>query len=279
MSSSLRVGGLASGIDTESIIKELLKTEQNKIDKLVKQRTLLEWKRDDFRAVNTKLLALRTATADLKDSDTFNAKSATSANESILTATAETTATPGNYNITVKQLAQKASMTSQQALGSNENVSSVAAQFGIDEDTQIDFTIAGANGEVPFSFTAGETSLSDIVKIINEEDMGISAYYDASVDRVFLMSTESGLSGITVKMDGMRDSTGEVILDSEGNCMSFLEDYLKLKVDNGSLNEVSPANGHKINSNSPIIIHDDANITISEMYADGTAPANVSFTL
>lgn len=276
---TLRIPGLASGVDTENIIKELLKTQQNKIDKKVKERTWLEWKRDDYRAVNTKLLALRTATADLKLDKTFKAKAAASSNESILTATAETTATPGSYNITVKQVAQKATMTSQSALNSNENISTVAAQFGIDEDAEINFTLAGANGETAFSFNAGDTSLSDIIDTINDEDMGISAYYDASVDRVFLMSTESGISGITVKMDGMRDSLGNTMVDTNGECVSFLEDYLKLNVNNSSLNEVSPASGHKIASSGALVIHDDANIILSEMYAGGTAPANVNFTL
>ena len=144
--SSLRIGGIASGLDTENIIKELLKAQRSKIERKVQEKTILEWKRDDFRTVNTKLLALRTAAFDLKLSDTFNAKKAASSNESILTATAKSTATPGTYDVRVKQVAQKATLTSQQALGSKENVSSVAAQFGIEENTQINFTLAGKNG-------------------------------------------------------------------------------------------------------------------------------------
>lgn len=278
--SSLRIGGIASGLDTENIIKEMLKAQRSKIERKVQEKTILEWKRDDFRTVNTKLLALRTATFDLKLSDTFNAKKAASSNESILTATAKSTATPGTYDVRVKQVAQKATLTSQQALGSKENVSSVAAQFGIEENTQIDFTLAGKNGEIPFSFTAGATSLADIIRIINDEDMGIRAYYDANVDRVFLMSTEFGENAaIKVKMDGMRDSGGNLLVNEEGKALSFLGDYFKLNIDVKSLNETAPASGRKITSNSPLIIHDPAAITLSQMYAGGTAPASVSFTL
>lgn len=278
--SSLRIGGIASGLDTENIIKEMLKAQRSKIERKVQEKTILEWKRDDFRTVNTKLLALRTATFDLKLSDTFNAKKAASSNESILTATAKSTATPGTYDVRVKQVAQKATLTSQQALGSKENVSSVAAQFGIEENTQIDFTLAGKNGEIPFSFTAGATSLADIIRIINDEDMGIRAYYDANVDRVFLMSTEFGENAaIKVKMDGMRDSGGNLLVDGEGKALSFLGDYLKLNIDVKSLNETAPASGRKITSNSALIIHDPAAITLSQMYEGGTAPASVSFTL
>ncbi len=277
---ALRIGGLASGIDTEGIINELLQVERNKIDLKLQQKQLLEWKRDDYREINTKLLALRTAAFDLKLSETFNAKSAVSSNESILTATASSTATNGNYYVTVKQLAQKASMTSQQSLGSNDNISSIAAQFGIAEDAEINFTIAGSKGEMPFSFQAGDTSLADLVRIINEENIGVQAYYDSSIDRVFLMSTEMGESGaITVKMDGMRDSMGNPLKNANGECLSFLEDYLKLNVDLSSLNESAPADGRKISSNSAMVIHDDAAITLSQMYEGGTAPATVSFTL
>lgn len=276
--SSLRVGGLVSGIDTEALVKELLKTEQNKVDKKIKERQLLEWKRDEFRTVNTKLLALRTSVADLKLESNFIGKTAKSSNDSILTATAATNAVPGTYAIKVKQLATGVTMSSQQVLGSAENVSSIASQFGIAEDTIINFTIAGKDGEVPFSFAAGDSSISDIMRIINDEDLGIEAAYDSSLDRVFLLTNGAGSEGvIKVKMDGMTDSTGTVLTGADGHCLSFLEDYLKLKVNDTTLNETAPASGRAISSENPLIIHDDANIVLSDMY--DTAPAAINFSI
>ena len=44
----MRISGLASGLDTESIINDLMKIEQLKVDKLKQQKQLLEWRRDDY---------------------------------------------------------------------------------------------------------------------------------------------------------------------------------------------------------------------------------------
>ncbi len=280
MSSDLRVGGLASGIDTEAMITKLTASENKKIDTKLQQKQLLEWKRSDFRDVNTKLLALRSAITDLKLDATFNAKTVSSSDEDILTATATGEAIPGTYTVKVKQVAQKVSMSSQSVLGSNADRSSIAAQFGIPTDAKINFTLAGKDGELPVSFTAGSTKLSDLIRIINDEDMGISAAYDAAMDRVFINTTDSGGQGVVkIKMDGIVDASGNVLTDTSGNCLSFFEDYLKMKVDVTTPNETAPANGIKITGENPLIIHSADNIKLNEMYASGTAPALIKFNL
>ncbi|NLT20373.1 MAG: hypothetical protein GXY16_05185, partial [Syntrophomonadaceae bacterium] len=43
----IRFGGLSSGLDTENIIKQLMRIETMKVDRQFQQKTLLEWKRDD----------------------------------------------------------------------------------------------------------------------------------------------------------------------------------------------------------------------------------------
>ena len=40
-----RITGLASGLDTERIVKDLLKASRAKVDAVKQQKTILEWKR------------------------------------------------------------------------------------------------------------------------------------------------------------------------------------------------------------------------------------------
>ena len=54
-SSHLRIGGLASGMDIDSIVKDLMKAERAKLYRYEQERTLLEWKREDYRSVNNTL--------------------------------------------------------------------------------------------------------------------------------------------------------------------------------------------------------------------------------
>lgn len=51
----MRIGGLASGIDTDTIIKDLMKAERIPLDKMEQELTILEWQRDKYREINTKI--------------------------------------------------------------------------------------------------------------------------------------------------------------------------------------------------------------------------------
>ena len=63
--SNIRFGGIASGLDTESIVRQLMQVERMKVDRYAQKKQTLEWKRDDYRDINTKLLALRNSAFDL----------------------------------------------------------------------------------------------------------------------------------------------------------------------------------------------------------------------
>ena len=103
----MRVGGLATGMDIDGIVKDLMKAERIPLDKLEQDKTRIEWQRDAFRDVNSMLLELDNMMLDMKLSRTYNTKSATSSNQAV-TATAAATASAGSYNIAVKSLATSA---------------------------------------------------------------------------------------------------------------------------------------------------------------------------
>lgn len=266
----IRLSGLASGIDTETIITKLLSGEQAKVDREKQKKQILEWKQTEYRTINTKLLTLRTASADLKLDSTFNGKAVSSSDEKSVTATAKSTAINGTYNIKIKQVAQRVSLSSTAALGSTGDKSSIATQFGIASGTKIAFTIQGKDGEIAFNFDAEKTSLKSIVESINKQEIGVNAYYDEGVDRFFLVSSEFGKNAeIAVKVD------------SVGGTASFLNNYLKLNLDYSSSNETAPANGRIISSSKAIADTPPAlTANLSSLYSSTeTVPAAVSFTL
>ena len=55
----IRITGMNSGLDTESIITELVKAKSVKKDSLVKAKTKLEWKQDAWKSLNTKIYGKR----------------------------------------------------------------------------------------------------------------------------------------------------------------------------------------------------------------------------
>src|SRR5690625_4466517 len=101
----MRVGGIYSGMDIEAMVNKLMEAERMPLIRLKQQQTTLEWKRDAYREINSKLLDLNNMLLDMKLTRTYNPKSTTSSQESAVTASAASTATNGSYEISVSQLA------------------------------------------------------------------------------------------------------------------------------------------------------------------------------
>lgn len=105
----MRIGGLASGMDIDSIVSDLMKAERIPLNKLKQEKQLLEWKRDDYRSINTLLLDFRSELTNMKLTTNYRARSVQSSNEDKVTATASSAASQSSYNIkSVSQLASAA---------------------------------------------------------------------------------------------------------------------------------------------------------------------------
>lgn len=105
--SNLRIGGLASGIDTQGIIEQMMRVERMPLDKMMQKRQTLEWQRDDYREINRKLQEFRVFLSDnFARQATLNAKTTSSSNTSRVTATARADA--GNTSFTLSKVTQLA---------------------------------------------------------------------------------------------------------------------------------------------------------------------------
>jgi len=105
---TMRIGGLASGMDIDSLVEKLMVAERAPLDKLEQKKQTYEWQRDAYREINTKLKNFDTYLADNFFLKNLNAKTATSSNEKYVTAVATNAAT-GTLTIeSVYQLAKAA---------------------------------------------------------------------------------------------------------------------------------------------------------------------------
>ncbi len=110
---SLRIGGLASGMDTDQIVSDLMKAERIPLDKLKQTRQVLEWQRDDYRSMNSLLLNFRTELTNMKLTTQYRARSVTSTNSNLISATASSAASQASYTInSVTSLASAATKVS-----------------------------------------------------------------------------------------------------------------------------------------------------------------------
>ncbi len=190
-----RISGLSgSGLDVDTMVKNMMTAETMKVDKVKQQKQLAEWKRDDYREINTKLLALRNSAFDMKLQGSYQAKKVSSTDDTVLTATAAATASAGNYSVNVTNLASGVNKGSSVAISSGDKTSKLATQFGI--SGSVAFTLEGYNGTAnvskTFSFDTSTKSISDVVSEINSAGIGMKASYDANVDRFFLSTSSTG---------------------------------------------------------------------------------------
>jgi flagellar hook-associated protein 2 len=80
---SLRVTGLASGMNTDEIVTNLVKVQSARLNKLTQNKTLANWKSDAYRDVNKKVDEFRKSMEALRLQSTFNKQTVTSSDSRV----------------------------------------------------------------------------------------------------------------------------------------------------------------------------------------------------
>jgi len=95
----VRIGGLASGMDIDQIVSDLMKAERMPLDKIKQKKQTTEWQRDQYREMNRLLTEFRDSAFNMTLQSTYMVKSSSSADESKVTATATTSAGNASYTL------------------------------------------------------------------------------------------------------------------------------------------------------------------------------------
>lgn len=185
---NIRFGGLASGIDTEGIVRQLMNLEHTKLDRFNQQKQLLEWKQADYRSVNNQLRSFREGpNFNLKLQGTYMTKTATTTNDSLFNVTATNTAATGNYTFEVKQLAKGVTVEG--------FPTQTIAEFFADSEEPVTFSFKGtADGEARTVTVNKTDQMADIANKINQlsDDTGVKALYDKGLNVFFMYTEETG---------------------------------------------------------------------------------------
>ncbi|HHV73361.1 MAG TPA: flagellar filament capping protein FliD [Thermoanaerobacterium sp.] len=236
-SNLLRISGLASGINTDQIVSQLMQAASQPLYQLEQQKQWLQWQQQDLQDINTKLLTLRDNTLfSMKLQGTYLAKTVSS-NTSIATATAGVNAVNGTYQLTVKTLASAATATSQNTINSGDVIN----------DTGNDITLTISNGDANSSATitikSGQT-INDLVTAINSvsNTTHINATYDSNLGRLFLVSSTTGSNS---QINISESDTSNTILTKlnlyiqNGNNADFI--FNNVEITNSTSNNVTVA--------------------------------------
>ncbi len=210
----MRISGLSSGMDIDSMVKQLMDAQRVPLTKLQQKVTKLQWQRSDYTTMYNSIKDFKTQVADYKLQKTVSAQKVASTNEAVATATANGAAATVNHTLSVKKLAEGANITSTDKLGSTTDKTSLTAQFaGNASLPAADFTLK-INGK-DITVKVGE-SINQLVSNINNSGAGVKAVYDTNADRLFI-STDTTGAAAAIDFTGT-DATGQ----------AFLKDVLKM---------------------------------------------------
>lgn len=276
--------GLISGIDSGALIDQLIAIDSR--PKLLVQRRIaqLQQQNASYLAVNSSALQLKTVSAAFNSNDVFESASATSSNDSILSATASSRAAVGTYQFTVDRLVSTQARLSRgfsdadtTGLGLTE-FSIEDARGGITTETRLTDLNGGAGvdrGSITITDRSGASqdidlsravTLNDVLDEINQQSsIGIEAIADGdklvirdttgSTSSNLIITSEFGATtaedlGIATATTGVASNEVEgstVFTLAASTAVSALNDGLGVVIRNGSTDlRITDRNGDQV---------------------------------
>lgn len=182
----LRITGMSSGLDIDSLVRDLTINFTNKKTSVEKAQTKLQWKQDAWKDMNLNIYNFYSnSLSKMRFSQNYNKKVAEISEEKIVDITVDENVNLGTHNLIVEQTAQCGYLTGKEL---NNNVNSdtlISSMITIPrEGTRLN--INGTIIEV-----TEDTTIGSLVKEINQV-FGVGMSYDNNNHRFFMNSSETG---------------------------------------------------------------------------------------
>lgn len=184
MAGSITSLGVGSGLDLEALVQNLIAAESRPIQLLESRKANIDLKISGYGQVQSALSEFQAAVTALNTAEAFRGISATSSDDSVLTASAGQSAVPGTNDIVVTQLAQNNKQATQSFISESEVIGT----------GQLSFTVGSESFTV--DITSENNTLAAIRDAINAENDNTSI--QASIinidegSKLILTATESG---------------------------------------------------------------------------------------
>lgn len=189
---AIRITGMYSGLDTESIINELASAQSAKKNKLVKAQTKLSWKQDAWKSLNTKIYSFYQKLDDLRMQSSYLKKKTTVSNTNALQVSGGTM--DGTHKVSVERLSRQANITSGSLAQGTTHFTGNATlkQLGFSGTGSI--RLSDAAGNYVNIDVSEDMKINDFVDAINKNS-ALKANFDQDNQRIYLSSWASGKEG------------------------------------------------------------------------------------
>ncbi len=214
----MRMSGLISGLDTDSLISQLVSAKRLKVTKSKGDQTKLSWKQDKWKDLNKQLVSLRTMASNMRWSDAWNKKTTGVSDTSKASVITGSGAVDSVQSLKITQLAKSGYLTGGKieavdsegnATGEKLTALSKMSDLGFTGETKLNITTNGSTSEISIN---GDTSISDVLSALKKQ--GLNASFDENNQRLFVSSKTTGAkSDFSITAN---DATGQDALDKLG---------------------------------------------------------------
>lgn len=189
---AMRVTGMYSGLDTETIIQELVAAKQTKVDNMKKEQTKLGWKQEAWKELNTKIKNFYNGTLEnLRFQSSYAKKTTKISDSSIADIITSDSAMNSVQKLRVTKLAQTGYLTGAVISGTDGSKCTSATKLtdlGVEAGSRIEISANGKTSEI--TVTASMT-LGNFASALN--NAGVNANFDSKTQRLFIGAKDSGV--------------------------------------------------------------------------------------
>jgi flagellar hook-associated protein 2 len=183
------------GIDVSTLVEEVLSESSGQLTEWQNEQSTLQTQASDLTSINTDLSSLASAAQALDDPlGSLTQLTATSSDDSVLTATASSAASASTYDVVVSNIATAGLVYSSDfSGGANASILPSGATSG-----EIDLQIGGASGTTQqITINSSNDTLTSLANYINQQNWGVSASVvtDSDGSRLALTSQATGSAG------------------------------------------------------------------------------------
>lgn len=188
---AIRLSGMVSGMDTESLVSALVSSYKLKKDNLVKAQTKLSWKQEKWKTMNTSIYGFYSGKlSSARFSTSYNLKTSTVSNDKYAKVSASSSAVSGTQRLKVNHLAATGYLTG----------GKITATGGskVTGSTKVSDIIGTKDGSISVKTSSGIKSI-DITEDMNVsqftaklKEAGLNANFDDNNGRFFISAKESG---------------------------------------------------------------------------------------
>lgn len=274
----IRMTGLTSGLDTESIVNQLMSAQRTKQTKVENKKQKLEWKQEIWKGLNTKIYGFyKDSLSKMKYSSNYSTKKASVSDSTKLTATASTKAAAGSYKVEINKIASAQYVTSGKLdykdtdgkTAKTATSSTKLSDLGMSLGTVLKLKVGDKSSALEVN---DSTTIKDFVNFCS--NAGLNATFDEKQQRFFLSSKDSGEENSFKLSANGYSSDGQTIVNNLNDAVGLTNLTSDQKKTYNSIVYGAIASGTKISDDDKATLK---SLAVSSADAEATGKATAYY--